>query len=115
MTKLKIFLTSLAIAFFSVQPILASASCTLNGRIVPCNEMPGWFKWITALFIGLQLIFFPLMLLFFIFWIIMLIDAIKYQEENKLMWVLIIALLNVLGAIIYYFVEKRKRKLQNVK
>ena len=44
-----------------------------------------------------------------IIWIIMLIDAIKrdYKNENdKILWILVIALTGFVGAIIYYFVIK---------
>ena len=47
-----------------------------------------------------------------IFWIRMLIDSInrKYKSENdKIVWVLVIVLLGLLGAIIYYFVVKTKK------
>ncbi|MBD3362638.1 hypothetical protein GF362_02870 [Candidatus Dojkabacteria bacterium] len=46
-----------------------------------------------------------------IFWILMLIDAIQreYDKENdKLMWVLIIVFTHIIGAAVYYFVEKKK-------
>ena len=47
----------------------------------------------------------------FIFWIVMLIDCAKRKfklENDKIMWILIIIFLGWLGAIIYYFVVKRK-------
>lgn len=50
------------------------------------------------------------MLLFQVFWIWMLIDAIMNQEEDKIMWVLLIAFLNLLGAILYFFMARGKRK-----
>ncbi|OGH95050.1 MAG: hypothetical protein A2538_05105 [Candidatus Magasanikbacteria bacterium RIFOXYD2_FULL_41_14] len=44
-----------------------------------------------------------------VFWVWLLIDAIQYQKENKLMWVLLIVILPVLGSAIYYFLGKNKR------
>ena len=47
----------------------------------------------------------------FVFWIYMLIDVAqrRFKHENdKIIWVIIVALLNWLGALIYYFVVKRK-------
>lgn len=47
----------------------------------------------------------------FVFWILMLIDCVKrdFKKENdKIVWILIVALLHWLGATIYYFVVKRK-------
>lgn len=45
------------------------------------------------------------------FWIWMLVDAIQrdYENENdKLIWILVIAFTNWIGALVYYFVIKRK-------
>jgi TctA family transporter len=50
-----------------------------------------------------------------ILWIIMLIDAIKrvYPNPNeKIIWILVILFTGYIGAIIYYFVVKRKDKKQ---
>jgi accessory gene regulator protein AgrB len=47
---------------------------------------------------------------FFIFWILMLVDAIKHTpEKTKLVWVVVIIFTHVIGALIYYFIEKRPR------
>jgi hypothetical protein len=46
----------------------------------------------------------------FIFWISMLVRVIKYDSENKVLWILIIIFGNVIGAIIYYFVEGKQVK-----
>jgi hypothetical protein len=48
-----------------------------------------------------------------IFWIIMLVDSIKHKykdKDDKIIWVLVIALLGIIGAIIYYFVVKIEDK-----
>jgi TctA family transporter len=48
-----------------------------------------------------------------VFWILMLVDSIKrkYKDDNdKIVWVLVIVLLGILGAIVYYFVIKRDKK-----
>ena len=55
----------------------------------------------------------PIILAAFAFWIWMLISAIQNKgltESEKIAWVLVIALLHVLGAIIYFFVGHPKRK-----
>lgn len=44
-----------------------------------------------------------------IFWVWMLIDAIKYQKKEQDIWILIVVLGNVFGAVIYYFVARKKR------
>ena len=47
-----------------------------------------------------------------IFWIWMLIDCVTKETDegnSRLIWVLIIVLTHLIGAIIYYFVRKQKR------
>ncbi|MBM3232530.1 PLDc_N domain-containing protein [Candidatus Pacearchaeota archaeon] len=46
-------------------------------------------------------------------WIWMLVDCIKRKfkkEDEKIIWLLVIILVQVIGAIIYYFVIKREDK-----
>lgn len=60
------------------------------------------------------LIVLPVALLATAFWIWMLISAIQNKgldEGEKIAWVLVVALLHLLGAIIYFFVGHPKRKL----
>jgi hypothetical protein len=55
----------------------------------------------------------PLGLLSFVFWIWMLIDAIKNEglkEGEKIAWVLVIALTHLLGAVIYFFAGRGPRR-----
>ena len=47
----------------------------------------------------------------FIFWLMMLIDAIKHSPEKlKIVWVLVIIFTHIVGAFVYYFVEKKPRE-----
>ncbi|MDO8509603.1 MAG: PLD nuclease N-terminal domain-containing protein [bacterium] len=85
--------------------------CTLNGHDIPCKQMPkGFFSKPEVLagmaFIGLIGV---LGIFGFIFSLWMLIDVAKNEKENKAMWLVLIILSNLTGAIIYYFVQKRKR------
>ena len=53
-----------------------------------------------------------LSLLFFVFWIWMLIDCVKYEPSTgneKIIWVLVIVLLNGIGALLYYFIRRPER------
>lgn len=43
-----------------------------------------------------------------IFWIFMLVDCAKREFDSKVAWILILALTGVIGAILYYFIVKRK-------
>ena len=97
-------LVILSLLVLLVLPALVSAECTLNGEVVPCSEMPIWFWIFIAVFVIVGI-------LAFIFWIWMFIDCIRF-EENKLLWILIIIFAQIIGAILYYFLAKRKRNQQ---
>lgn len=61
-----------------------------------------WLFWI---------ILFGLLIGLFIFWIMMIVDVAqrKFPEQNQqLIWILVVVLASYIGAIIYYFVVKRK-------
>lgn len=47
-----------------------------------------------------------------VFWIWMLIDCLKYEPSegnDKVIWVLVIVLLNWVGALVYYIVRRPER------
>lgn len=50
-----------------------------------------------------------LCLFMFVFWVLMLIDALKREMDTgtKIAWVLVLLFVHFLGAVIYYFVVKR--------
>ncbi len=55
----------------------------------------------------------PIGLAIFAFWIWMLISAIQNKgltDGEKIAWVLVVALLHLLGAILYFFIGHPKRK-----
>ena len=63
-------------------------------------------------YFGLQeIVIILIMLLFFIVPVITLIDVLKNESEgnNKLIWVLVILLLPVFGAIIYFIIGNRQK------
>lgn len=52
-------------------------------------------------------------ILLFVFWIRMIIDCAKRNfrgENEKVVWILVIALLGILGAAVYYFAVKPSDK-----
>lgn len=56
--------------------------------------------------------------LFFVFWIIMLVDACtrKFKESNdKVVWVLVNIFAGLIGSLIYYFVVYWKDKSKSMK
>jgi prolipoprotein diacylglyceryltransferase len=59
----------------------------------------------------ISLVFGLVALAAFAFWLWMLIDVITKcpsEENKKLIWVLVVILASILGAIIYYFVQRPK-------
>ncbi len=65
-----------------------------------------------------MMFFYPLGMIFFIlfaifavgFWIAMLIDCLKRKNfDDKLVWVIVLCLLGLVGAVIYYFLVKAKK------
>jgi len=85
----------------------ATSKCTYNGKEIPCEDMPSWIIW---LILGI----FVLAIASLVFWIMMLIDAAKYKTDNQVVWILVICLTGVIGALIYYFVVKRDREDQSM-
>lgn len=54
----------------------------------------------------------PVLLLFGAFWLWMLIDAIRREFDSKTLWIILIVFLGFLGAILYFFIVRRKLKQQ---
>lgn len=65
------------------------------------------------------LIILAIAILFFIFWIFMLIDCAKRNFRNdseKVIWIIVIALLGAIGAAVYYFaVKMNDKKIKKIK
>ena len=64
----------------------------------------------SILAVGLLLVFFIFAIFFasLIFWILMLIHAISKPIKSKAVWILILLIFGIIGAIIYYFAVKRE-------
>jgi hypothetical protein len=61
--------------------------------------------------IFMLLVFFPISLALFGFWVWMLIHAIQNRglnDSERIVWVIVIVFVNLLGAIIYFFVGRPK-------
>jgi membrane-associated phospholipid phosphatase len=60
--------------------------------------------------IFIVLVLFPATLLLGIFWAWMLVDcATKEPDPDRLVWVIIIVFTNILGAALYYFIQRPRR------
>ncbi len=88
---------------------ISNNHCTLNGQIVPCEQLQkqafSIFKYIA--WFGFVILI--LGIIWTIFWILMLIDVIRYQEKDKSLRILILVFLNVIGAVVYFFTAKKHR------
>jgi len=71
------------------------------------------FGIIGILFSLIWLIFFAAIVGGIVFWILMIVDVVKREfpkQDDKTIWILIVVLTGIIGAIIYYFMIKRKDK-----
>jgi len=58
------------------------------------------------------LMFIVISILAFVFWIFMILDCVKKKFKNdseKIVWILILIFTGLIGALIYYFVVKKKK------
>lgn len=94
MKKLFLFVTSLLIpnAYVFAQSNQAQVSLGRVGSNVALTVIP----------------FFVLFIALTIFWVMMLIDCIRRDFKDKVVWVLLFLFFGYLGAILYYFLVKRK-------
>jgi hypothetical protein len=67
---------------------------------------------------GLEILFvlflIPLGMLTFAFWVWMLVDAAQNRgldQNERLVWIIVVALTHFIGALIYFFVGRPKRKI----
>lgn len=98
-----------ALFIFGVLTNNVLAACTLNGEVVPCDQMPKWP-------FALLAVFFLLMMAGLVFWVMMLIDAAKNEKDNDLIiWLLVLFFFGIIGAIVYYFARKMGRKNKTIK
>lgn len=103
-----IFPTIYSYSGLAVSYVSAQAKCTVNGREVPCEEALQTIKTAAGLGIGIFLVILVVIILAAIFWLMMLIHAIRNPIKSKAVWMLLLLLTGIIGAIVYYFAVKRK-------
>ncbi len=62
-------------------------------------------------FLIIWLLFFIAFLLCIVFWGIMIVDVVNRKfakSEDKTLWVLVVVFAGIIGALIYYFMVKKK-------
>lgn len=105
--KFTAFLSILGIAALN-QLVFAQGKCTVNGQEVPCEQITGAIGKFLGGFFFLFVFVAIIGLLATIFWLMMIIHAATKPIENKAMWIIVMILTGIIGAIIYYFIVKRK-------
>ncbi len=86
---------------------LAQGKCMLNGKEVPCGELGktvSGFLGVGFAVIGALVI---LGVVALVFWIMMLVHAISKPIDQKPLWIIVLLLFGIVGAIIYYFAVKK--------
>ncbi|MDP3901429.1 MAG: PLDc N-terminal domain-containing protein [bacterium] len=99
----KQFLISLTTLASLTSGIALAATCTKNGIEIPCEEL----KWALWLILPMGII----ALAVFVFWAWMLVHAIIKPIANKPLWIIVLLIGNLIGAIAYYFAVKRAMKM----
>jgi len=67
---------------------------------------------------GLMILSVVAIILFFVFWVLMIVDCAKRNfkgENDKVVWILVIVLLGFIGATMYYFAVKASDKKETKK
>ena len=96
--------------------LVSAEVCMINGDVVPCQATQFIFPAIVIACIVIAIAAFAIFLI--VFWILMLVDCIQRdfkKDEEKIIWILILILTHILGAVIYYFMVKREQKLHKRK
>lgn len=105
--------------YMFLAPLLLLSSLALAGMMDWNGNMMGWgsgmmggWWWPFGIGWGIFGVFvFIIWILALVFWIWMLVDAVtrKFDDNiEKLIWVVVIVFLNIIGALVYYFVVKAR-------
>jgi hypothetical protein len=87
---------------------IAAATCSLNGQSIPCDQLMDSAKGLLGFGIGMFVVMTALFVLMFVFWVMMVVHAVKHPIEHKPLWILVLLLTGILGAVIYYFAVKKQ-------
>jgi len=101
-------LLSFGLLLITNKVALAAAKCVVNGQEVDCVELGNKIKGFLGWGIGGFFVIIVLGIWATVFWIMMIIHVAKHDVENKAMWMILMVFTGIVGALIYYFVVKRK-------
>jgi len=88
---------------FLLLKVYIKGAPVLYKEVIP---MLGWIGLMAALmFVWIFALIFAVA-----FWFMMLVDCLKRKRfEDKLVWVIVLLLLNIVGAALYYFLVKKAK------
>lgn len=87
--------------------VIAQTNCKLDGKVVPCDEIN------QPLGLPMQILFGVLLLLVIAaigFSVLMFLHALKSDNPDRKLWMIIIAVSFGIGGIVYYFLIKKVEK-----
>lgn len=99
---------SLILVTISSKMALASATCIVNNKEVPCEGVTSSVGVFLGWGLGMILLFLVIGVWATVFWLLMIIHAIRHNIQDKAVWMILMVFTGIVGAIIYYFAVKRK-------
>ena len=84
-----------------------TSTCVLNGREIPCDELGQAIGGSIKAGLGIIAFIVIIGIIASIFWVVMLVHAIRKPIESKALWIIVLLLFGVIGAIVYFFAVKR--------
>jgi hypothetical protein len=88
----------------------------LNGQPIDCGELAEKAKPFIGLGIGILVFIIVISIVSFVFWLLMLIHAVQHKSPDRNTWIIVLVAsfftgFSLVGAIVYYFAEKKKAEL----
>lgn len=105
--KLLLSMVSLVLFILGNTALAATSKCTFNGQEVDCAAVGEKIGGFLGAGLGIILLVIVLGIASTIFWILMLVHAIKHDVESKALWIVLMVFTGLIGALIYYFAVKR--------
>lgn len=94
--------------FATYRVVLAQTNCMVNGEQVPCNEAFQQLKEYAGLGLTAVLAMGVLVIASIAFWTMMIAHALSKPIEHKTMWLALLMIMGIVGAVLYYFLVKRE-------
>lgn len=91
----------------------SQTGCTLNGQPIDCGELADKAAPFLGIGIGLIVLFVILSIVVFVYWLLMLLHAIRHNSPDRTLWIVVLVVsllmgLALIGAVVYHLAEKKK-------